>query len=190
MNWRYKCRWVPAGRCDAEKNELEVTGLEPGKKYLFRVKAVNEEGEGEPLEADAAILAKNPFDVPTAPGLPEVIDWSENMVKLKWDPPMRDGGSPITGYVIEMADRYNANFTKCAEVKENVCQGVVLNLEEGNRYEFRVRAVNKAGQSEPSDSTKPHVAKARFCNYQLHLHTLYSHFILMISESVQNFTKL
>ena len=155
-------RWVPAGRCDPEKSEIDVTGLEGGKKYLFRVKAVNEEGEGESLEADASILAKNPFDVPTPPGLPELSDWSENMVKLKWDAPIRDGGSPITGYIIEMIDRYNATFTKCAEVKGNVCQGVVNNLEEGNRYEFRVRAVNKAGHSEPSDSTKPHVAKARF----------------------------
>lgn len=174
-------RWVPAGRCDADKNEMDVTGLEPGKKYLFRVKAVNEEGEGDALEADASIVAKNPFDVPAAPGLPELTDWSENMVKLKWDPPIRDGGSPITGYVIEMTDRYSAVFTKCAEVKGNVCQGVVPNLEEGNRYEFRVRAVNKAGQSEPSDSTKPHVAKARFCNQPLRLSTTFVNDIVTIA---------
>ena len=159
-------KWAPAGKCDAGKNEMDVTGLEPGKKYHFRVKAVNDEGEGEPLETDGAILAKNPFDPPAPPGLPEFVDWNENMVKLKWDPPIRDGGSPITGYIIEMVDRYGSNFTKCAEVKGNVCQGVVNNLEEGNRYEFRVRAVNKAGQSEPSDSTKPHVAKARFRKQQ------------------------
>jgi hypothetical protein len=61
-----------------------------------------------------------------------------------------------------MMDKYGGIFTKAAEIKDNVCQGVVNHLEEGNRYEFRVRAVNKAGQSEPSDSTKPHVAKARF----------------------------
>lgn len=155
-------KWVPAGKCDSEKNELDVTGLEQGKKYHFRVKAVNEEGEGEPLETDTAILAKNAFDPPAPPGLPEIIDWNENMVKLKWDPPLRDNGSPITGYIIEMMDKYGGIFTKAAEIKDNVCQGVVNHLEEGNRYEFRVRAVNKAGQSEPSDSTKPHVAKARF----------------------------
>ena len=155
-------KWVPVGKCDAEKQEMEVLGLDPGKKYHFRVKAVNEEGEGEPLETETPILAKNPFDVPCPPGLPEIVDWSENMVKLRWEAPIRDGGAPITGYVIEMMDKMMGAFAKCAEVSGNVCQGVVNNLEEGNRYEFRVRAVNKAGQSEPSDSTKPHLAKARF----------------------------
>lgn len=54
-------RWVPAGICDPEKTEATVTGLEPGKKYEFRVKAVNEEGESEPLQTDGSILAKDPF---------------------------------------------------------------------------------------------------------------------------------
>ena len=167
-------KWSPAGKCDPEKNELDVVGLEQGKKYHFRVKAVNEEGEGEPLETDGAILAKNPFDPPAPPGLPELVDWNENMVKLKWDLPIRDGGSPITGYIIEMMDKHGGAFVKAAEVKGNVCQGVVNNLEEGNRYEFRVRAVNKAGQSEPSDSTKPHVAKARYCKF-IFINSIKSH---------------
>lgn len=54
-------RWVPAGIADPEKPEQTITGLEPGKKYEFRVKAVNEEGESEPLQTDTAILAKNPY---------------------------------------------------------------------------------------------------------------------------------
>jgi hypothetical protein len=54
-------RWVPAGHVDPSKTEHEITDLEPGKKYQFRVAAINEEGESEPLETDTAILAKNPF---------------------------------------------------------------------------------------------------------------------------------
>lgn len=54
-------RWVPAGFVDPTKTELEITGLEPGHKYQFRVKAQNEEGESEPLETNTAILAKNPY---------------------------------------------------------------------------------------------------------------------------------
>ena len=40
---------------------MEVTGLEPGKRYEFRVKAHNEEGESDPLEGDDSIVAKDPF---------------------------------------------------------------------------------------------------------------------------------
>lgn len=41
-------------------------------------------------------------DKPGPPGLPEIVDFDENMVKLKWDPPIRDGGAEIAGYVLEM----------------------------------------------------------------------------------------
>lgn len=64
-----------------------------------------------------------------------------------------------------MVDKYGGSFVKCAEVAGNVCQGTVPKLEEGNQYQFRVRAVNKAGPGEPSEATNPHTAKARFCKY-------------------------
>lgn len=54
-------KWVPAGFVDPSKTEQQVHGLEPNKKYNFRVKALNEEGESEPLESDASIVAKNPY---------------------------------------------------------------------------------------------------------------------------------
>lgn len=156
-------RWVPAGFVDPDKTEQAITGLEPNKKYQFRVKAVNEEGESEPLQTDTAILAKNPYDIPSAPGLPEIEDWNENMVKLKWEPPIRDGGAPITGYIIEMMDKFGGGFVKAVEVPGGACTGTVPKLEEGNQYQFRVRAVNKAGPSEPSEQTNWHTAKPRFC---------------------------
>ena len=50
---------MPCG--ESKTPEADVSGLQEGKKYKFRVKAVNKEGESEPLETDTAILAKNPF---------------------------------------------------------------------------------------------------------------------------------
>ena len=155
-------RWVPCGRTDGESTDMDIHGLEPGHKYQFRVRAANEEGESDNLETDSAILAKDPFNPPGAPGIPEVIDWDEKSAKLKWEPPLKDGGAPITGYIVEMVDKFGGAFTKCAEFTGSSCQGTVTKLEEGNRYEFRVRAVNKAGPGDPSESSKPHLAKARF----------------------------
>lgn len=158
-------RWVPAGHVDPSKTEQEIKGLEPNHRYQFRVKAVNEEGESEPLETESAIVAKNPFDPPAPPGLPELEDWNEHMVKLKWEPPIRDGGAPITGYIIEMMDKDSGHFVKAVETQGPTCTGVVPKLEEGQQYKFRVRAVNKAGPSEPSEQTNWHTAKPRFCKY-------------------------
>jgi hypothetical protein len=67
------------------------------------------------------------------------------------------------GYVIEMMDKYGGPFVKAAEIHGNTCQGTVPKLEEGNQYQFRVRAVNKAGPGDPSEETNPHIAKARYC---------------------------
>lgn len=38
-----------------------MTGLEPGHKYEFRVRAHNDEGESDPLDSDRPVLAKDPF---------------------------------------------------------------------------------------------------------------------------------
>ena len=51
--------WLPVDR--TENLEMEVTGLVPGEEYLFRVKAVNKEGESEPLDTPTSIVAKDPF---------------------------------------------------------------------------------------------------------------------------------
>lgn len=42
-----------------------LTNLTPKKKYKIRVKAVNKEGESEPLETIEEILAKNPYGMNT-----------------------------------------------------------------------------------------------------------------------------
>ena len=49
------------GTIPSSKNAHEVKGLEPGKKYKFRVKAENKFGPGQPVETNTAILAKNPY---------------------------------------------------------------------------------------------------------------------------------
>ena len=35
--------------------------MQTGRMYKFRVRAVNRQGESEPLESERAIVAKNPF---------------------------------------------------------------------------------------------------------------------------------
>jgi hypothetical protein len=56
---------------------------------------------------------------------------------------------------------HSPNWEKCAEITGDVSTGKVPDLIEGNTYEFRVRAVNKAGPGEPSDATKPHLARPK-----------------------------
>jgi hypothetical protein len=53
-----------------------------------------------------SLLHPNVSAVPTAPGAPVPTDWSQNHVDLIWKEPVSDGGSPITGYIIEKKDKY------------------------------------------------------------------------------------
>ena len=74
---------------------------------------------------------------------------------------MNDGGSPVTGYIIEKREKGSPRWIKAVETVGPDCKGRVDNLDEGVEYEFRVRAVNDAGPGEPSDASKPITAKCR-----------------------------
>lgn len=58
-------KWVRVGRVPGDKPgdklSFDVTGLTPGSEYKFRVTAVNNEGDSEPLTSERSIIAKNPF---------------------------------------------------------------------------------------------------------------------------------
>lgn len=122
-------------------------------------------------------------DEPGKPGNVEVVDWDVDHADLTWIKPENDGGSPIVGYIIEykvknVANCFNCFFLKihllplqekfgndwvtALELNETAEKATVTGLKEGTQYEFRVKAVNKSGPGEPSDATKPIIAKSRF----------------------------
>lgn len=99
-------------------------------------------------------------DEPGKPGNLQATDWDKDHVDLKWQPPSNDGGSPITGYIVEKKDKYG-EWEKALEVPADQTKATVPDLIEGQPYEFRVRAVNKAGPGEASDATPTIIAKPR-----------------------------
>ena len=54
-------RWMVCARTDPDVTECPIRGLQDGHDYMFRVKAVNDEGDSEPLETEAATKAKDPY---------------------------------------------------------------------------------------------------------------------------------
>lgn len=130
------------------------------------MKAVNRQGESKPLATDTAIVAKNPWDTPGKPEDVKVVDWDKNHMDLEWKPPANNGGAPIDHYIIEKKDKFG-DWTPCTTVPGNQTKGTADGLIPGETYQFRVKAVNKAGPGEPSDPTEPKVAKPRKRKFNL-----------------------
>lgn len=151
--------WIPVG--ETEKEEFKVDGLKEGKKYKFRVKAVNKQGQSEPLENEKEIEAKNPYRVPDPPKNLTIYDWDNESVTLRWEKPDFDGGRPITHYIIEQKGKYDLDFIQVLETKDDGLEVKVEGLKEKSLYQWRARAVNKAGMSLPCQPTPVHLVKHR-----------------------------
>lgn len=98
-------------------------------------------------------------DVPSPPGKPNVVDIDSTSMTISWSPPESDGGTPITGYLIEKKDRFSPRWTKVKETAIMETVYTVVDLKEGTEYQFRVIAKNKVGESKPSEPSDTKVAK-------------------------------
>lgn len=126
-----------------------------GHEYEFRIRAKNAAGFSKPSPPSVPFRLKSKFNVPSPPGTPQVTKVGKNYVDLRWEPPVSDGGSRITGYVIEKREVGSAMWSKCNEYNVVDTEYTVMHLIERGDYEFRIFAVNAAGRSEPSSCTTP-----------------------------------
>lgn len=78
---------------------------------------------------------------------------------LTWKPPSEDGGTPITGYVVERCQSSSSRWIRVNKDLTSDLTYLVPDLIEGNEYIFRISAVNKVGQGPPSSPSVPAVAK-------------------------------
>ncbi|XP_076449773.1 uncharacterized protein LOC143286078 isoform X2 [Babylonia areolata] len=94
-------------------------------------------------------------DVPECPvGTPQVYDISRKSVSLSWCGPAYDGGSVITHYVIEVKDTDSKQWSTLVDDCKSTSYHA-LTLKADVSYQFRVRAANRLGLSEPSLPTPP-----------------------------------
>ena len=147
-----KDAWIPyADHC--KETSLNVQGLIENSLYEFRVMAINSNGISEPLSSETSIVAKLPFGVPGAPGVPEVHEVGSNFVTLYWTKAPSEG--PIIGYWIEKREKGDdKKWIRCNLSAHESTIYNVPNLIENQEYEFRIYAENEAGVGEPSEASR------------------------------------
>ena len=90
-------------------------------------------------------------------------------VKLSWLPPLDDGGSPITRYVLEVRQQGSPDWNTLIELPKTVNEFTVKDLIEGEEYSFRVSAENSVGQGKPVEvdaPVKPERKPGMFCKFK------------------------
>ena len=141
--------WRALGAVEPQRgdaHEAWARGVAPGATVEFRARARNHRGWSQWSRAVTLRAAPAP---PDAPGRPAAGNLRPDAVGLFWRAPRRDGGAPVTRYVLR------ARRTDPAGAWRVVYDGpraarLVDGLAAGTRYEFSVSAANGAGASGPS----------------------------------------
>ncbi|XP_043921501.1 myomesin-1 [Protopterus annectens] len=135
-----------------------VFDLAEGKSYSFRVRCCNSAGIGEPSEATDAIVVGDKLDIPKAPGHVVPSRNTDTSVVINWEE-SRDA-KELVGYYIEAslvgANKWEPCNNKPVKGKRFTCHGLLT----GQKYNFRVRAVNAAGISDCSQESEAIEVKA------------------------------
>lgn len=82
------------------------------------------------------------------------MDHDVNYINIEWTPPHDDNGNPITHYDIERKDQMSGRWIKVNTLPVYDNKFLDNRVQPGHAYEYRVKAVNKAGQGQPSDPSE------------------------------------
>ncbi|KAI6239672.1 hypothetical protein M3Y99_00559500 [Aphelenchoides fujianensis] len=124
-------------------------------RYEYTVK--NESGEA------SVGFWLNVTGLPAAPEGPLVIsNVDAHQATVSWRPPVNDGGSRITNYVLEKRDIERGDEWVLVASAVRELSFIASGLFHGHSYDFRVSAANANGQGPPLLSSEPTVAQLPF----------------------------
>uniref|UniRef100_A0A669EUG2 Immunoglobulin like and fibronectin type III domain containing 1, tandem duplicate 3 n=1 Tax=Oreochromis niloticus TaxID=8128 RepID=A0A669EUG2_ORENI len=153
------------------------TGVERGRKYCYRIRAVTAEGTSEVMETDEMQAGTLAFPGPPAP--PKVVSAFDDCINLSWAPPSNTGGSRILGYILEKRKK-GSNLWSVVNANDELIKGAVKGLKSMDMYWVRVIAINDGGESEPEELPNYVLAMPRFTNNKMK-----SFFVVRAGNSVR-----
>ena len=142
--------WTTFADGTSTATSATVTGLTNGTAYTFRVAAVNGVGTGS---YSAASSSATPRTVPGAPTNVAANPYGPN-VALNWTDPASNGGSAITGYVVQFSVDGSSWITTTLTPLSGY-RGYFDGDTERFSYTFRVAAVNSVGTGSFSSPSNP-----------------------------------
>lgn len=147
----------------AKERVYEVTGLQEGSFYQFRVFAANIVGLGDASEPSELFLCER-WTMPE-PGCPYDLEFREvrrNSLVLLWAEPLYKGQSEISGYIVEISEGAESeDWTPVTSEPVTETHLKVPGLQAGQTYRLRVSAVNAAGVGMSSVASEPVEAQTK-----------------------------
>uniref|UniRef100_A0A8C5ZDW9 Immunoglobulin-like and fibronectin type III domain-containing protein 1 n=1 Tax=Marmota marmota marmota TaxID=9994 RepID=A0A8C5ZDW9_MARMA len=139
--------WLKVGEPPTDSTTFTDAGVERGRKYTFRVRAVTSEGAGEALESEEVLVA--PDAIPGPPSTPAILSASSQGITLTWTAPQGPGSAHILGYLVEKRKKGSNTWTAVNDQPMSERKCTVEDVQQGCQYEFRVTAVAPSGLGEP-----------------------------------------
>ena len=135
--------WVDEATVADDVETYTDTGLDPGKRYYYILRAVNSDGPGAWTPYVSAVANRG---VPNAPVLTATTA-SRSSIDLSWTVPDHNG-RPITGYEIQQwngTNAWTATNLLAARVNEPFTEFTVTALTAATKYYYRIRALTADG---------------------------------------------
>uniref|UniRef100_A0AAY5F2V8 Titin n=1 Tax=Electrophorus electricus TaxID=8005 RepID=A0AAY5F2V8_ELEEL len=148
---RLSFRWVKCNKQKVTDLHFKVTGLVPGHEYEFRVTAENAAGVSLPSPSTPYVKATDTLFKPGPPGNPRILDTTSSSITLAWNKPVYDGGSAITGYIVETCLPGTDEEQWTIVSPKDGLKGTsftIINLKKNQEYKINVSAVNNEGIGE------------------------------------------
>ncbi|XP_063078023.1 myosin light chain kinase, smooth muscle-like [Engraulis encrasicolus] len=137
--------------CEQQSSSLKISDVKPEDAGSYTLFVRNRRGSTQHT------IQLSVVDRPDPPAsCPFVSQLKVSSLTLSWSGPCYDGGSAVTGYVVELkrvGPGEPGEWTQLTDQCRNTSYRVRSGLETSGEYRFRVRACNAVGTSDPSEES-------------------------------------